>query len=1094
LTLSLAEFAAALTLEERTALRQRPAPATAAGERARKKLERWRTQAPFDRDGFFSRRLAVAGLDEEGLLALLDEPREALAQRVGGEPAAWLQELDEAFRLASPGAPLPFPVDEPEERLMALAAPLLQQAERRLAAVAAELSTQRTAAGRPLPFDAVTAGPLLLSGLGNQLRWTITRAAVLELNVARLEGRITGETPEERFEAFLARLGDPAEALAILQTYPVLARQLAVRIGGFTEAGIEFLRRLARDWDEILAAFGPKEDRPAGDPGPLTEVAIGAGDRHRGGRTVCLLTFAGGWRLVYKPRPMAIAAHFQELLGWLNGHGFAPEFRRLGVLAREGYGWMEFAAPSPCATRDEVRRFYQRMGGYLALLYALDASDVHYENLVAAGEQPLLVDLESIVQPRVPPRPDTGADWIANQILGESVLRIGLLPQRFWGGAGGGVDLSGLGSPDGQLTPDRYPYWEARGTDEMQLQRQQLPMSAAENRPALDGREIDVNDYVEELIDGFTRLYRRLRTHRGELLAAGGPIARMAEDEVRAILRPTRAYALLLQESFHPFLLRDALERDRHFDHLWLGVAESPAVEPVVVAEQRELLAGDIPLFTSRLGSRDLEGAGGARWPGFFERSGLELVQQRLAALGEEDLAKQVWFIRASLAAHRANLVGAEDEYGPAAELSAAAGTATDTDRLLAAAVAVGDRLETLALRGAEDATWIGLRSLLGRDWHLRPLGSDLYSGLPGVAVFLAYLAEITGEERFRRLARAGWRTLWREWETLRGILTSVGGFDGWGGLLWALSHLGRLWDDRALLDAAHRIVAGLPELIARDAMFDVLNGTAGCLAGLLAFHRTEPADRTLAAAVACGEHLLAHVQPMARGAGWSSPSSFASQPLAGFAHGASGIAWALLELEATVGGTGGSGGTRLRRAALDAFEYERGLYVPEQRNWRDVREFEKLQLAKQVGDNIFMMAWCHGAPGVGLARLRALRRVDDPRLRSEALTALESTRDGGFDRSHCLCHGDLGNAETFLQAAQPAGILGDPARWRAELDGITAFVLANIAEHGWRCGLPGEVEVPGLMTGLAGIGYGLLRLAAPARVPSVLLLEPPAP
>jgi len=1087
LTLSLAEFAAALTLEERAALRERPAPATPVGERARKKLERWRTQPPFDRDGFFPRRLSRDGLDEAGLLALLDEPPAALAGRVerDGISPAWLRELEEAFRLASPGAPLPFSVEalkEAEVRLTALAAPFIQQAERRLAAAASGLIAGRAAASRPLPFDPATVGPLLLSGLANQLRWTITRAAVLELNVARLEGRIAGETPEERFAAFVERLGRPEEALAILRTYPVLARQLAVRIGWFADAGVELLSRLAADWDEILAAFGPAED-----PGPLTEAATGAGDRHRGGRTVCLLTFSSGWRLVYKPRPMRVAAHFQDLLGWIGERGFAPGFRRLGVLARDAYGWMEFAAPFPCETREEVVHFYQRMGGYLALLYTLDATDIHYENLIAAGEHPLLIDLESIVQPRVPSPPDTGADWVANQILGASVLRIGLLPQRFWGGAGGGIDLSGLGSPDGQLTPDRFPLWEARGTDEMQLQRQQLPMAAAENRPRLDGREIDVNDYVEELIDGFSRLYRLLWAHRGELLAAGGPVARMAEDEIRVLLRPTRTYALLLQESFHPFLLRDALERDRHFDHLWQGVAESPAIEAVVAAERRELHAADIPLFSSRLGSRDLVGAGGERWPDFFERSGLELVRERLAALGEEDLAKQVWFIRASLAAHHVNLTGVEDEYTPAAELPAASATALDDaagrDRLLAAAVAVGDRLATLALRGSRDATWIGLRSLLGRDWHLRPLGSDLYSGLPGVAVFLSYLAEITGEDRHRQLARAGWRTLWREWETLKGVLTSVGGYDGWGGLLWALSHLGRLWDDRELLDEAHRIVERLPELIAKDALFDVLNGTAGCLAGLLAFHRTEPADRTLAAAVACGEHLLRQAQPMARGTGWRSSSAFASQPLAGFAHGASGIAWALLELEsATRDG-------RFRQTALDAFEYERGLYVPEQRNWRDVREFDQLRLAQQVGDNIFMMAWCHGAPGVGLARLRALHHVEDPALRAEALTALESTRDGGFDRSHCLCHGDLGNAEIFLQAA---AVLDDPGRWRAELDGIITFVLANIAEHGWRCGLPGEVEVPGLMTGLAGIGYGLLRLAAPERVPSVLLLEPP--
>jgi lantibiotic modifying enzyme len=34
-------------------------------------------------------------------------------------------------------------------------------------------------------------------------------------------------------------------------------------------------------------------------------------------------------------------------------------------------------------------------------------------------------------------------------------------------------------------------------------------------------------------------------------------------------------------------------------------------------------------------------------------------------------------------------------------------------------------------------------------------------------------------------------------------------------------------------------------------------------------------------------------------------------------------------------------------------------------------------------------------------------------------------------------------------------------------------------------------VPTPGLISGLAGIGYGLLRLAFATRVPSVLLLEP---
>jgi lantibiotic modifying enzyme len=53
---------------------------------------------------------------------------------------------------------------------------------------------------------------------------------------------------------------------------------------------------------------------------------------------------------------------------------------------------------------------------------------------------------------------------------------------------------------------------------------------------------------------------------------------------------------------------------------------------------------------------------------------------------------------------------------------------------------------------------------------------------------------------------------------------------------------------------------------------------------------------------------------------------------------------------------------------------------------------------------------------------------------------------------------------------------------------------LASIEEQGWITGVPQGVETPGLMTGLAGIGYALLRLAAVEQVPSVLLLDPPLP
>jgi len=81
-----------------------------------------------------------------------------------------------------------------------------------------------------------------------------------------------------------------------------------------------------------------------------------------------------------------------------------------------------------------------------------------------------------------------------------------------------------------------------------------------------------------------------------------------------------------------------------------------------------------------------------------------------------------------------------------------------------------------------------------------------------------------------------------------------------------------------------------------------------------------------------------------------------------------------------------------------------------------------------------------------------------------------------------------LGNVELLLTATQT---LDDPNCF-GSLERITAMILESIDEHGWVTGVPLGIETPGLMTGIAGIGYELLRLATPQRVPSVLLLAPP--
>jgi type 2 lantibiotic biosynthesis protein LanM len=342
------------------------------------------------------------------------------------------------------------------------------------------------------------------------------------------------------------------------------------------------------------------------------------------------------------------------------------------------------------------------------------------------------------------------------------------------------------------------------------------------------------------------------------------------------------------------------------------------------------------------------------------------------------------------------------------------------------------------------------------------------------VALFLAYLGQCTGGERVTTLARAVVRRLRCQLADGLAPLPTIGAFSGQGGLLYTFAHLATLWRDSELLHATEPVVADLRGLIAADEQLDVAGGSAGCIGALLALHAVAPSARLVHTAVTAGEHLLKNARFMAHGIGWATPAP-GGAALTGFAHGAAGIAWALDRLSAV------SGDKRFASAARAALGYERSLYSADNQNWPDLR---------WAGDAPrFMRAWCHGAPGIGLGRLSMLDRAVDSTMCGEIQASLMTTSRQRITSNHALCHGELGNLDLLVTAPDR---LADP-NWLGEARRRAADAVSFAEQSGgWVCTTPFGLQSPGLMTGLAGIGYGLLRIAMPERVPSLLSLEPP--
>jgi type 2 lantibiotic biosynthesis protein LanM len=491
-------------------------------------------------------------------------------------------------------------------------------------------------------------GPGVENALARDLRRALTfeatRTLVLELNVARTLNQLRGDTSEERFVHFsTVHLADPSIREAIIDQYPVLARLMTATVQRWLDTTLELLGRLAEDRSMIEHRLSKGTKL-----GPLVAVHSGLSDPHRGGRTVAILTFASGQRVVYKPKSLAVDLEFQSLIDWLNATGLEFQHRTLQVLNRGAYGWVECAERASCATVEAVRSFYVRQGSMLALLHLLLATDMHFENVIAAGADPILVDLETLFHHRRPSRGNPSSSDRALLAIQESVFSVGLLPvYALERGPASGVDFSALGGRPGQQFPHPTPMLDDIDRDTMRVVLKSAETVGAGNRPSLGEQPIDASAYGEAVVEGFIDTYSRLVQERPALETR---LERFAEVEVRHIVRPTFHYTFLLNSALHPDFLRDGLGREQALNRLWSPIlSQQPGTGDVARFERADLLAGDVPILTARPGSRDLWSSGGERLSDFFPQTSLDACRQRLAQMGDRDCAGQIKLLRLSL-------------------------------------------------------------------------------------------------------------------------------------------------------------------------------------------------------------------------------------------------------------------------------------------------------------------------------------------------------------------------------------------------------------------------------------------------------------
>ena len=351
-----------------------------------------------------------------------------------------------------------------------------------------------------------------------------------------------------------------------------------------------------------------------------------------------------------------------------------------------------------------------------------------------------------------------------------------------------------------------------------------------------------------------------------------------------------------------------------------------------------------------------------------------------------------------------------------------------------------------------------------------RAMGSSVYDGTSGIGLFLAQLAALTGDPIIRATSEAALaQAQCRRVRVLFGALGNCTMLHGVRDAAWA----GRACCARPEGDVASRLHCRL----------DIVNGSAGLIPALLDSTEREQSEELLHAAILHGEHLMNLAARTSQGWSWDTLGMPNERHLLGFAHGASGVAYALAALCAATGNQDFLDGAR------EALRYERAHFRPAAGNWPDLRSFVQ---PTSTGEQPCMVAWCHVAPGIGFARLLLNKLIaNEPQVLAEAEVAICTTAatlgevaPGTGNLS--LCHGDGGNAELLILGAD---LLNRPElRQIAETAGNQA--LSRFEETGmpWPCGIPNAGESPNLLLGLAGVGYFFLRLYDSRKTPTVLV------
>ncbi len=859
---------------------------------------------------------------------------------------------------------------------------------------------------------------IILSNFYSSVVWIPIRALIQEIHSCRERGILRGTDPEEEYRDYQERfLNNRAYIRRLCKRYPEMKRLLLLRIVTVTRQIRRIASEIYKNTENINKHFFPEHPFKR-----IEKIECGFSDAHHGGQTVAKVYPDNQQILIYKPRNLEKAQHFMELYGQFCCNA-GISFQSIRILAKKDYSLESYMEQRPCKSEAEVKRYFQRMGILLFLCWLTDMSDMHGENIIASGEYPIPVDLETL-----PGNPDyavfEGADRRIAEELKHSVLSVGILPVITWGGDGKGIILNALNRGEKVKTPFRIPKIRRPESSQIHIAYEQGEAEFSGSLPVYQGERVDPSAYAEEICQGFEHAYRFFLQERERFTEE---CRLLFSEGSRYLIRHTQQYQMYSQTSFYPEFLEDS-ERRKLFLHV---LNKNQKDEELARQERDALYQMDIPVFYQEGDFR--------RW------------REKLKGFGEDDLKRQLSLIALSLGIlEKRKFVRRKENIS-----DAVCGDKIREERIERQVRRIVNQVCDMALvTDSGDVGFYGPQVGESGNFRIAPSGIFLYEGIGGIAVFLAMAAGKYPSKRYCHIYEVAVNKLFRYTEETASGMHSresmhTGSFVGEGSVVFTYLLLYEATGEERFLTLAKWHGEIVENMWETETSMDYLSGLAGAVTVFTKLFRVSGEKCYLKTAMQMGEKIWKNCDAMEIGAGWRLLEGV--EPLAGIAHGNSGLILAfscLLEL---------TGDMRYADRIKELLAYEDSLY--ERGNWKDLRHPQGLRFCNN--------AWCHGAAGILLSRLR-LKQCGFPDNSGIVKRDIDRCKQIFLEEMEpeelCLCHGLTGN---YLA-------LGEYLR--SEADSELGREYREIEERILKRLERGEVSArekynPAWMTGISGVG-----------------------